>query len=150
MYGLALAIVAEAMVLRPPPAGRPWPRSAPHARAGAGILFRTVAPPLLARATTPGNRRFHRVAEELRDTIDQVVQRYRASATDHADLLSMLLAARDADTGEAMTDLQIRDEVVTVMLTGTETTATTLRPGPSTSSPATPRSRSGSTARSMP
>jgi cytochrome P450 len=126
MYSLALTIVAEAMFSAA--AGRPAVAAVRRLMPVLvrGILVRTVAPPLLVRAPTPGNRRFHRVAEQLRGAIDQVVQRYRASATDHADLLSMLLAARDADTGEAMTDLQVRDEVVTVMLTGTETTATTL------------------------
>ena len=42
------------------------------------------------------------------------------------DLLSMLLDARDTDTGEAMTDLEVRDEAVTLLLAGHETTAVAL------------------------
>jgi cytochrome P450 len=38
-------------------------------------------------------------------------------------LLSMLLDARDADTGEALTDKELRDEVITLFLAGHETTA---------------------------
>ncbi len=38
----------------------------------------------------------------------------------------MLIAARDADTGEGMTDAQLRDEVVTLLLAGHETTAVAL------------------------
>ncbi|MBA3472101.1 MAG: cytochrome P450, partial [Rubrobacter sp.] len=42
------------------------------------------------------------------------------------DLLSMLLAVRDEETGEGMTDRQLRDEAMTVFLAGHETTANTL------------------------
>jgi cytochrome P450 len=42
------------------------------------------------------------------------------------DLLSMLLAARDEDSGEGMSDRQLRDEVLTLMIAGHETTANAL------------------------
>jgi cytochrome P450 len=42
------------------------------------------------------------------------------------DLLSMLLDARDPETGEAMSDRQLRDEVVTMFTAGHETTANLL------------------------
>jgi cytochrome P450 len=42
------------------------------------------------------------------------------------DLLGMLLAARDEETGEGMSDTQLRDEVLTLFVAGHETTATTL------------------------
>ena len=44
----------------------------------------------------------------------------------HDDLLSMLLEARDEETGEGMTDKQLRDELVTLFLAGHETTAIAL------------------------
>ena len=44
---------------------------------------------------------------------------------DH-DLLSMLVFARDEETGETMTDKQIRDDVMTFFIAGHETTATAL------------------------
>lgn len=50
----------------------------------------------------------------------------RRSCVDEGDLLSMLLAARDEDTGEGMSDRQLRDEVLTLILAGHETTANTL------------------------
>lgn len=43
-----------------------------------------------------------------------------------SDFLSLLLAARDQDTGEGMSDRQLRDEVVTAMVAGHETTANAL------------------------
>ncbi len=42
------------------------------------------------------------------------------------DLLGMLLSARDEETGEGMTDGQLRDEVMTMFLAGHETTANAL------------------------
>jgi cytochrome P450 len=71
----------------------------------------------------PSNRRF----EELRNRLDQIVYRIietrRQSGADHEDLLSMLMAAHDEETGESMTDKQLRDEVMTLFLAGHETTA---------------------------
>lgn len=42
------------------------------------------------------------------------------------DLLTMLMEARDEETGEGMTDQQLRDEVLTIFLAGHETTANAL------------------------
>jgi cytochrome P450 len=44
----------------------------------------------------------------------------------HRDLLTILMLARDAETGEAMSDAQLRDEVMTLMIAGHETTANAL------------------------
>ena len=50
----------------------------------------------------------------------------RRDGADRGDLLSMLLAARDEDTGEGLSDRQLRDEVMTLLLAGHETTAMAL------------------------
>jgi cytochrome P450 len=50
----------------------------------------------------------------------------RSHHREESDLLSMLMNARDADTGEGMSNKQIRDEIMTIFLAGHETTATTL------------------------
>jgi cytochrome P450 len=42
------------------------------------------------------------------------------------DVFSMLLLARDEDTGEGMSDRQVHDEVITILTTGAETTAVAL------------------------
>lgn len=49
-----------------------------------------------------------------------------ASDADHRDLLTILMAARDEETGESMSDVQLRDEVMTMMVAGHETTAIAL------------------------
>jgi cytochrome P450 len=65
-----------------------------------------------------------------RATLDRVVLRMiaerRQRGSEGADLLGMLMSARDEETGEAMSDAQLRDEVMTIFLAGHETTANAL------------------------
>lgn len=75
---------------------------------------------------TPGNIRFRKAAAALRNIVLQIIAERRRDGRDYADLLSMLLAVRDEDTGEGMDDEQLRDEVLTLILAGHETTATAL------------------------
>ena len=58
--------------------------------------------------------------------LHRIVAERRASGETRDDLLSMLLEARDEETGEGMTDKQLRDELVTLFLAGHETTAIAL------------------------
>jgi cytochrome P450 len=50
----------------------------------------------------------------------------RGGKVERGDLFSMLLAARDAETGEGMSERQLRDEILTIFLAGHETTANAL------------------------
>ncbi|WP_405991029.1 cytochrome P450 [Streptomyces sp. NBC_00986] len=77
---------------------------------------------------TPRNRRFQDVMRGLDDLIYRIIAERRQpdAVTGGGDLLDMLLAARDADTGEGMTDRELRDEVITTFAAGHETTAITL------------------------
>ncbi|MCK9907002.1 cytochrome P450, partial [Frankia sp. Cpl3] len=82
--------------------------------------------PLLG-VPTRRNRQFQESAETLNKVIYSIIEERRKSdVTDRADLLSMLLAARDEDDGTGMTDEQVRDEVMTIFLAGHETTANTM------------------------
>ncbi|MFE0878212.1 cytochrome P450 [Streptomyces smyrnaeus] len=90
-------------------------------------LLRAVTPRLLDRLPIPANRKFDQAAHRLRKVIDDVVAASRAQdGPEVNDLLSTLLAARDSDTGEALSDREVRDELVAIMFAGTETTASTL------------------------
>ncbi|MBO8198343.1 cytochrome P450 [Streptomyces smyrnaeus] len=90
-------------------------------------MFRTVTPKLLDRLPIPANRKFDQAAVRLRKVIDDVIAAYREHDDSEVnDLLSLLLAARDSDTGEALTDREVRDELVAILFAGTETTASTL------------------------
>jgi cytochrome P450 len=75
---------------------------------------------------TGPNRRFRRARGALDAIIYRIIAERRQSGADAHDLLSMLLHARDEETGEGMTDLQLRDELMTIVLAGHETTATAL------------------------
>ena len=75
---------------------------------------------------TPANRRFHRAIGELDAVVYDIIRARRRSEGDQPDLLAMLLSARDEDTGEHMTDRQLRDEVMTILLAGHETTSLAL------------------------
>jgi len=63
-------------------------------------------------------------------TLDQIVQtiiaEHRRQPQDTGDVLSRLLLARDEETGQGMDDRQVRDEVVTLLLAGHETTSNAL------------------------
>ena len=74
---------------------------------------------------TPGNRRFRSAMAVLDGVVEAMIrQRRRGEARD--DLLSMLMQARDPETGQGMSDRQLRDEVMGVFLAGHETTANAL------------------------
>ncbi|MEU9128470.1 cytochrome P450 [Kitasatospora sp. NPDC048540] len=93
------------------------------------MLLRAVSPQFLDRLPIAPNRRFDAAAARLRSVIDEVIAATRRSGGDHesrADLLSTLLAARDADTGAALNDVEVRDELVTILFAGTETVGSTL------------------------
>jgi cytochrome P450 len=71
-------------------------------------------------------RKFMQAVATLDRIVTRIVADRRASGGTRDDLLSMLLEARDQDTGEGMTDKQLRDELVTLFLAGHETTAIAL------------------------
>src|SRR4051794_13458903 len=67
-------------------------------------------------------KRAHAAADEL---IYAEIERRRARPTGGDDVLSLLLEARDED-GKPMSDAELRDELVTLLIAGHETTATGL------------------------
>ncbi|MEU3465662.1 cytochrome P450 [Streptomyces sp. NPDC006733] len=74
----------------------------------------------------PVNLREEAALQRLYALVGGLIQEYRATGTDRGDLLSRLLLARDPETGEAMDDRQIHDEIRSMMVAGTETSATVL------------------------
>ncbi|MFI1866136.1 cytochrome P450 [Streptomyces jumonjinensis] len=78
------------------------------------------------RLPLPSTRRTTARVAEFHRLVDDLIARYRADDTDHGDLLSVLLAARDEDTGAAMTDRQIHSEITTLFVAGIETTSAAL------------------------
>ena len=75
---------------------------------------------------TPGNWRVRKAIARLDAIVYQMIEERRRSKEDRGDLLSMLLSARDEDDGSFMSDRQVRDEAMTILLAGHETTAVAL------------------------
>ncbi|OJH36306.1 cytochrome P450 [Cystobacter ferrugineus] len=84
--------------------------------------------PWLYRIPTAKNLAFQRTMVPLNRIVEGIIaqRRARGPAGESQDLLGMLMAARDADTGDTFDDVQLRDEVMTLLLAGHETTATAL------------------------
>ena len=75
---------------------------------------------------TPANLRHRRAVRRLDEILYGFIRQRRAQNVEKADLLSILLHARDEDDGTRMTDRQVRDEAMTIFLAGHETTALAL------------------------
>lgn len=78
------------------------------------------------RVPTARNREFNRAKRTLDGLVQELIDARRGSTHDRHDLLSMYMEVRDEDTGERMSDAQLRDEVMTLVLAGHETTANAL------------------------
>ncbi|KQV19262.1 MULTISPECIES: cytochrome P450 [unclassified Kitasatospora] len=93
----------------------------------AGVGRRAFLPvDFVHRLPLPVNQREAADLRRLYEVVDGIIADYRAGELDQDDLLSMLMLARDEQTGEGMTTHQIHDEIRSMMVAGTETSATLL------------------------
>ncbi len=83
-----------------------------------------VTPP--AWVPTPRNRAFKIALKQLDEAVQEIIDQRRKTGQKTDDLLSMLLFARDEETGSGLSDQQIRDEVITILIAGHETVASAL------------------------
>jgi cytochrome P450 len=74
---------------------------------------------------TPGNIRYVRAVHRIDRLVTKIIRERREQGCDRGDLLSMLMLARD-EQGQSMSERQLRDEVITLLLAGHETTALAL------------------------
>lgn len=74
----------------------------------------------------PRNVKFRKALQTLNRLVEDIISQRRGNTAEKHDLLAMYMEATDADTGEKMTDKQLRDEVMTLILAGHETTANAL------------------------
>lgn len=73
----------------------------------------------------PRHRRFLRGFHVIEETLIQLIRDRRRNPSYRNDVLSLLLAAKDAD-GHSLNEREIRDELMTFLLAGHETTANAL------------------------
>jgi cytochrome P450 len=122
MGELTIAIVARALFSADVAAYVPTIRSELEQSQRLGnILLRTPLPLYNVVPYLPVFRRITEAAERLREIVSMLIARRRASATRPGDLLDALLNAQ-ADEESPMSDEQLRDEVLTLLLAGHETT----------------------------
>jgi cytochrome P450 len=69
----------------------------------------------------PKYRQFLKARETFDEIVYGLIRERRADGEDHGDLTSMLLSAKDEETGETMSDTQVRDELMTFLMAGHET-----------------------------
>jgi len=81
---------------------------------------------LLERLPLPSTRRFQSAQRDLDAIIERMIDERLADPGRHGDLLTMLLEAREEDGSGGMSRTQIRDEAMTILLAGHETTAQAL------------------------
>ena len=81
---------------------------------------------ILEKLPLPPLKKLKNARNTLDEVIYKIIDERRKSGEDTGDLLSMLLMAQDEETGNAMTDKQVRDECLTLFLAGHETTANAL------------------------
>ena len=89
------------------------------------IGARMLLPPFFRQLPLPGMFEFRRAVDKLNNSVYKIIHLRRRNGQDTGDLLSMLMEARDEDGGQ-MNDKQLRDEVMTFLLAGHETTALAL------------------------
>lgn len=87
-------------------------------------LNNLTSPPLFV--PTARNRAFRAARAELTALIQKVIGERRAQQDKGNDLLGMLMAAKDPETGESMSDAQLADELLTILMAGHETTSNML------------------------
>lgn len=92
------------------------------------VQFRTISPIRLPHSfPTPGNRRAARARQELFAALDQIIEERSRTGTGHSDdLVSLLLNARDPETGTALRHSEIRDELLIFLVAGHETVTSAL------------------------
>jgi cytochrome P450 len=92
-----------------------------------GAFLYTALPRSLAtRAPFPAKYRWRRANARFDALTDAVIEEYRHAPEGRTGMLALLHSVRDEQTGAPLEYREIRDSVLTMLVAGTETTATTL------------------------
>jgi len=90
------------------------------------LPIETANPTDFSLSRLPGNSGLKKAYQHLQGLADQMVARRRLDPSPAQDILGALVQAVDPDTGKPFSDERLRNEVLTLMLAGHETTATML------------------------
>lgn len=92
-------------------------------------LFGRVSMPLAEfslKIPLPGTVKFYKAKARLNETIYKIIKNRKKNRLNNGDLLSLLLEAQDEMGEDEMTDENIRDEALTLLLTAFDTTSLAL------------------------
>lgn len=90
------------------------------------VIVRTMTPNLVESLPLPGTRKFEAARKRLKAIVDTILDERLRATQERDDLLSLLIAARDEESGEPLSRQQLHDEVVTMIVAGADSTAYTL------------------------
>jgi cytochrome P450 len=90
------------------------------------FLFISPMAPVFEFFGHPKLKRTAKARRELAAVVQGLIEERRSGKRARNDLLTLLFAAQDSETGMGMSDEQLRDEVMTLFLAGHETTANAL------------------------
>ncbi|MEM1230138.1 MAG: cytochrome P450 [Pseudomonadota bacterium] len=88
-------------------------------------LARAIDLPLMTRLNRGRQRRYEAHVDNLKSVVDQVIAERRKVGTSSSDrdLLSLMLSGEDPETGERLSDENIRYQIITFLIAGHETTS---------------------------
>ncbi len=104
-------------------------RQEPHAFVQAmveglrGAMHRLHQPQLMRKLMGAAERRYQSRAGVLHDVVDKVIAERRASGERKADFLDLMLHSEDPRDGRKLDDINIRYQVLTLLIAGHETTS---------------------------
>ncbi len=88
-------------------------------------LARAIDLPIMTRLNRGRQRRYEAHVDNLKSVVDQVIAERKAAGTSSSDrdLLSLMLSGVDPETGESLSDENIRYQIITFLIAGHETTS---------------------------
>ncbi|MGW3731415.1 cytochrome P450, partial [Streptomyces sp. NPDC000851] len=87
-------------------------------------MRRTQELPEMTAARTDDDKRYHANIQIMRDLVESVIkERREGKGSGEDDLLGLMLQATDPETGKPLDDENVRDQVVTFLIAGHETTS---------------------------
>jgi len=90
------------------------------------VSYKMNSIPIPAWLPTPRNLRFRKAKAFLDKVTLEVIEERRGETDPPQDLLSLLLAAQDEESGDSMSDEQLKNEVLTLLIAGHETAGASL------------------------
>ncbi|MER7841254.1 cytochrome P450 [Streptomyces sp. NPDC096040] len=87
-------------------------------------MRRTQELPSMTALRTDDDKRYRKNIQLMRDLVENVIkERREGKGTGEDDLLGLMLEATDPETGKPLDDENVRDQVVTFLIAGHETTS---------------------------